>query len=109
MDGARAEAIAQDLVSAGQRQVELHGERLAAERREYERAELKRQFTYHAPTDVERRKYARINEALYFAALTILEECPASADRTDAIRSIRNARMTANAAIANAQAEAEGK
>lgn len=57
-------------------------------------------FKYHAPTDVTIPKYAAINQAAKNFAEVILQNCPHSADRSDAIRKIREARMTANAAIA---------
>lgn len=63
-------------------------------------SDLKRLFTYHPPTPEQAASYTRINEACFQAARVILEETPASPDQSDAIRSIRNARMTANAAIA---------
>ena len=57
-------------------------------------------FKYHAPTSDTLPKYAAINQAAKNFAEVILQNCPASADRSDAIRKIREARMTANAAIA---------
>jgi len=57
-------------------------------------------FKYHAPNEVTIPKYAAINQAAKNFAEVILQNCPPSADRSDAIRKIREARMTANAAIA---------
>ena len=57
-------------------------------------------FTYHPPTEGQAERYAKINEAARNLALVILEHCPGCADRTDAIRKVREARMVANAAIA---------
>lgn len=57
-------------------------------------------FTYHAPTPDQLPKYEKIREAGKKLATVILENTPASADQSDAIRSVRNAVMTANAAIA---------
>jgi hypothetical protein len=57
-------------------------------------------FKYHAPTDVTIPKYAAINQAAKNFAEVILQTCPPSADRSAAIRLIRDARMTANASIA---------
>ena len=57
-------------------------------------------FKYHAPNEVTIPKYAAINQAAKNFAEVILQNCPSGADRSDAIRKIREARMTANAAIA---------
>lgn len=57
-------------------------------------------FTYHPPTDEQIPKYAAINQAAKNFAEVILQNCPASADRSAAIRLIRDARMTANASVA---------
>ena len=57
-------------------------------------------FKYHAPTDFTIPKYAAINQAAKNFAEVILQNCPPSADRSAAIRLIRDARMTANASIA---------
>ena len=57
-------------------------------------------FTYHAPTGDQPERYTRINDAAKYFAKVVAENCPPCADRTTAIRLIRNARMTANSAIA---------
>jgi hypothetical protein len=57
-------------------------------------------FSYHPPTPETLPKFAAINQAAKNFAEVILQNCPASADRSDAIRKIREARMTANAAVA---------
>lgn len=57
-------------------------------------------FKYHPPTPESLPKYAAINQAAKNFAEVILQNCPRSSDRSDAIRKIREARMTANAAIA---------
>jgi hypothetical protein len=57
-------------------------------------------FRYHAPTDETIPKYTAINEAAKRFAEVVLANCPRSADRSAAIRQIREARMTANAAVA---------
>jgi hypothetical protein len=57
-------------------------------------------FRYHAPSDLTIPKYAAINQAAKNFAEVVLQNCPSSADRSAAIRLIRDARMTANAAIA---------
>ena len=57
-------------------------------------------FKYHAPNDFTIPKYAAINQAAKNFAEVVLQNCPSSADRSAAIRLIRDARMTANAAVA---------
>jgi hypothetical protein len=57
-------------------------------------------FQYHQPTPEQVPKYEAIRAAGQVLAETILDNTPASADQSDAIRSVRKAVMTANAAIA---------
>lgn len=57
-------------------------------------------FTYHAPDFSQQQQYAQVRAAAKTLALTILGACPPCADRSDAIRKVREAVMTANAAIA---------
>lgn len=57
-------------------------------------------FTYHAPSQQQMVQYEMVREALILAARTILRVVPRCADRTTAIRKLREARMDANAAIA---------
>lgn len=57
-------------------------------------------FQYHAPTPEQLPKYHAIREAGKNLANTILDNAPSSADQSAAIRSVREAVMTANAAIA---------
>jgi hypothetical protein len=57
-------------------------------------------FTYHAPTEGQPVKYERIRNAGRNLAIVILEETPESADQSAALRKVREAVMTANAAIA---------
>ncbi len=57
-------------------------------------------FKYHAPNEVTIPKYAAINQAAKNFAEVVLANCPRGADRSAAIRLIRDARMTANAAVA---------
>jgi hypothetical protein len=57
-------------------------------------------FAYHPPNSAQLPKYAAINQAAKNFAEVILQNCPSSADRSAAIRLIRDARMTANASIA---------
>ncbi len=58
-------------------------------------------FLHHPPQDLATiNRYAAVREAGKQLALTILEHTPAGADQTAAIRKVREAVMTANAAIA---------
>ncbi len=57
-------------------------------------------FKYHAPNADTLPKYAAINQAAKNFAEIVLANCPSGADRSAAIRLIRDARMTANASVA---------
>ena len=57
-------------------------------------------FKYHAPNETTIPKYAAINQAAKNFAEVLLANCPSGADRSAAIRLIRDARMTANASVA---------
>ncbi len=57
-------------------------------------------FTYHSPKGDQPKKYAMIREKALELAQLIVTETPQSADQTAAIRLLREAIMTANAAIA---------
>ncbi len=57
-------------------------------------------FSYHAPGAAEVAHYNAIRQAALALARTVMEHTPASADQTAAIRKIREATMTANAAVA---------
>lgn len=57
-------------------------------------------FKYHSPTETTIPKYAAINQAAKNFAEVVLANCPRGADTSAAIRLIRDARMTANAAVA---------
>lgn len=57
-------------------------------------------FEYHKPTDGQPELYERLRSAGKQFATVICECTPASADQTAAIRKVREAVMTANAAIA---------
>jgi len=62
-------------------------------------AQIDDMFTYHDdPAKVP--AYQAINEAAKQFARAIRDHCPLSADSSAAIRLVREARMTANAAIA---------
>lgn len=63
--------------------------------------ELLNWFIYHPPRlDTEIRAYEMIRDAGLDMARTIIANTPPSADQTAAIRKVREAVMTANAAIA---------
>lgn len=65
--------------------------------------ELDHLFTYHPPTGDQIPRYTAINEAAKAFARVVLENTPRSADQSAAMRLIREARMTANSAIALAK------
>ena len=62
--------------------------------------DLQNWFTYHSPTPDQLPKYQVIRDAGLNLAKTIVQSSPPSADQTAAIRKVREAVMTANAAIA---------
>lgn len=57
-------------------------------------------FTHHPPSGDQIECYKSIRDAGYLFADTILRSTPAGADQAAAIRKIREAVMTANAAVA---------
>ncbi len=57
-------------------------------------------FDYHRPNDEQRKMYDDVRVAAKNMARVIFESCPACADRSAAIRKVREAMFTANAAIA---------
>lgn len=57
-------------------------------------------FTYHPPTEGDIPKYHDIREAGLAFARVVDRCCPPGADTSTAIRKIREAVMTANAAVA---------
>lgn len=57
-------------------------------------------FTYHPPTVVQIPRYDEIRKAARTFAQIVIINTPPGADQTAAIRKIREAVMTANAAIA---------
>jgi hypothetical protein len=62
--------------------------------------DLDQLFRYHPPKPEQLQRYEAVNQAAKSFAKVILENTPLSADQSDAIRKVREARMTANAAIA---------
>jgi hypothetical protein len=57
-------------------------------------------FTYHPPTKSQVIRYKQLRDAGLELALTINEQCPECADKTLAVRKVREAIMYANASIA---------
>lgn len=57
-------------------------------------------FSYHAPEGEDPKKYEAIRAAGKALAEVIVRNTPASADQAAAVRKVREAVMTANAAIA---------
>lgn len=65
-----------------------------------EQEQLDNWFTYHPPTEQQVREYAAIRNQAKQLATVIMLACPPSADRTAALRKLREVVMTANASIA---------
>jgi len=57
-------------------------------------------FGYHAPSEDQAKSYEALRSYGKVLAYAILALCPSSADRTDAIRKVREAVMIANDSIA---------
>ncbi len=57
-------------------------------------------FTYQKPREDQIPKFDAIRSAAVALARAILDNCPPCADTSAALRLLRDARMTANAAIA---------
>ena len=68
--------------------------------RKFPKDTLDELFTYHTPQGDDQERYEEIRGAARHLASCMVECCPESADRTDAIRKVREAVMTANASIA---------
>jgi|PlaIllAssembly_1097288.scaffolds.fasta_scaffold139311_4 5-methylcytosine-specific restriction endonuclease McrBC regulatory subunit McrC len=65
-----------------------------------DRSQLLTWFTYHESLDFEIEQYQRIRTAALALAQVICDNTPEGADQSAAIRKVREAVMTANAAIA---------
>ena len=65
-------------------------------------------FTYHPPKGSQADRYENIRSSALTFALVINDLVPDSADKTAAIRKLRECVMTANAAIAINENEARG-
>lgn len=57
-------------------------------------------FTYHPPKTAQLPKYNQLRDAAKAFAYVVMQNTPPGADRTAAIRKLRECVMTANAAIA---------
>jgi len=73
--------------------------------RSFRQDEINNWFTYHAPTAAQLVQYQEIRTAAKIFAETINRHVPAGADKSAAIRLVREATMTANAAVACAVSE----
>jgi hypothetical protein len=62
--------------------------------------DLSHVFMYHAPKEGQPEKYEKIREAAKVFASVIVENTPVCADQSAALRKVREAVFTANAAIA---------
>lgn len=65
-----------------------------------ERYDIDNIYTYHSPTPEQVERYATIRSTAKSAAQTILDLCPVSRERDEALRAIEACVMWANAAIA---------
>jgi hypothetical protein len=65
-----------------------------------EMAKIENWFTHHPPDQDQLEDYRALRSAALVFATVIVERVPDSADRTAALRKVREAVMTANAAIA---------
>jgi hypothetical protein len=69
-----------------------------ANKRDYDSA--RNWFTYHKPHGNQADRYERLRAAGLLMANNVILLCPPGADRTAALRKLRECVMTANAAIA---------
>ena len=79
---------------------ENHTHAMTADLRSIPQADIENWFVYHAPSPEQLVQYQEIRTAAKIFAETINRHVPASADKSAAIRLLREAVMTANAAIA---------
>ena len=61
--------------------------------------DIEKWFTYHKPTEEQAQALERVREAAKVFAHVLNDNVPPSADRTAAMRKLRECVMTANAAI----------
>jgi len=62
--------------------------------------ELKTRFTYHKPKDGQAERYQGLRASAHNLAKMVVDECPVSREREEALKNIEQAVMWANAAIA---------
>lgn len=62
--------------------------------------DLEHLFTYHAPTPEQLTQYQAIRDAAKVFAQVLIDHTPKGADQSAAMRHLREAVMTANAAVA---------
>lgn len=62
--------------------------------------ELTNRFTYHPPTDKTRPKHEKVNDTLIAAAFILNDVCPPGRNLSLALTALEDAKMRANAAIA---------
>jgi hypothetical protein len=62
--------------------------------------DLNHVFMYHPPGPIEQAKYTRLRDAAHVLAAEIQDAVPDCADRSAALRHLRECLFTANAAIA---------
>lgn len=79
---------------------EEHPHAKSADLRSFTQAELSNWFSYHAPTPEQLVQYGEIRTAAKVFAEVINRHVPAGADKTAAMRKLRDTVMAANAAIA---------
>ncbi len=79
---------------------ENHPHVTSADLRSFTQADIDNWFTYHAPTPEQLIQYGEIRTAAKIFAETINRHVPAGADKTAAMRKLRDTVMAANAAIA---------
>jgi len=65
-----------------------------------QKEEIENWFTYHAPSPEQQVAYQMVRDQAKELAFVINDVVPESADKTAAMRKLREAVMTANAAIA---------
>lgn len=65
-------------------------------------ARIENDFTYHAPTEEQRRKYEKIRAEAKSLALLINRECPGGREKSTALSKLEEGVFWANAAIARA-------
>lgn len=75
--------------------IELRGDKQMSD----DRVTLEEVFTYQEADENQIASMQRIRQSAFDLADAIVNECPSCADRTTAIRKVREAVMTANAAI----------